>query len=336
MNNLERNLNLEKIAETGLVAGKFYPPHHGHKYLIDTARSKVDRLDVIVLSKEDQYISGELRSEWIKNIHKDVNVIHRPDSLPPMDSERWAEQTLTWLGHTPQVVFSSEDYGEAYAEYMGAQNYLVDRGREVKKVSGTMIRNNPLENLDLLEPVVRGYFVKRICVIGAESTGTTTLSKALAKHYKTLLVPEYGRTYSQVKYAKGDRHWSSDEFEVIAKEQQRQEDEMAKSANKILICDTNAFATEIFHEFYMGSISEKVAKYGEETKADLYIVTDANIPFVQDGLRETDEIRQKMHKRFLDELRNRNLPFILVSGSREERLKEATSAIDFLLEKRPS
>jgi nicotinamide riboside kinase len=110
---------------------------------------------------------------------------------------------------------------------------------------------------------------------------------------------------------------------------------MAKEANKVLICDTNAFATEIWHERYMRKMSPRVAKIGEQAKADLYIVTGDEIPFEQDGTRDGQGIRHWMHERFIDELRNRRLPFIVVNGSREERLREATEAIDTFLVPKP-
>ena len=88
--------------------------------------------------------------------------------------------------------------------------------------------------------------VKRVVIIGSESNGTTTLARALAAHYRTVWVPEYGRTYSE-----GRQHvaqpWRSDEFVHIATEQIRMEDAIARLANKVLICDTDAFATSIWN-----------------------------------------------------------------------------------------
>ncbi len=335
MNNLEMDISQEKIGKTGLVVGKFYPPHNGHDFLINKAASRVENLDVIVIAKPDEIIPGELRAKWVAENHPNANVILRPDTIVSEDSERWADQTVSWLGYAPDIVFSSEDYGDKYAHFMGSKHFSVDRGRTTLPISGTAVRQSPLENLHLLEPNVRAHFVKRVCVLGAESTGTTTLSRALAKHYNTLWVPEYGRKYSEKKYAQGDRVWNSGEFEIIAREQQRQEDDAARLANKVLICDTNAFVTEIFHELYMGNMSEKVAEIGEKAKADLYIVTDVNIPFVQDGLREGGPLRTWMHKRFIDELKNRNFPYIVVEGEHSQRMIEAISMINHLLEPKP-
>jgi HTH-type transcriptional repressor of NAD biosynthesis genes len=336
MSDIEELNEDEKVGKTGLVVGKFYPPHHGHDFLIDTAAKKSEKLDVIVIARPDESIPGELRAKWVAKNHPNANVILRPDTLTLGGSDRWADQTISWLGRAPDVVFSSEDYGQAYARFMGSRHYLVDRARSIVPMSGTKVRNNPLENLEFLEPNVRSYFVKRVCILGAESTGTTTISKALAKHYDTVWVPEFGRDYSEVKLARGEHDWQSWEFELIAREQQAAEDAAAGVANKVLICDTNAFATEIWHERYMGEMSGEVAKIGEASKADLYIVTGDEIPFVQDGLRDGENIRHAMHRRFIDELRNRQLPFVVLRGSKEERLVEAENYIDSMLVARPN
>src|SRR3989344_3768303 len=100
----------------GVVIGKFYPPHRGHKYLIDRARSQCDQLTVIVCWKSTQLISGVERARWIQEIHPDVHVKLLDDErLTDDDSEGWAKNTLDVLGFTPDAVFTSESYGDPYA-----------------------------------------------------------------------------------------------------------------------------------------------------------------------------------------------------------------------------
>lgn len=315
----------------GLVIGKFYPPHKGHKYLIDTAKSQVDQLTVIVCDKKGQTIPGELRAKWIREIHPGVKVMVINDTLDQDDSKAWAENTIKWLGYVPDVVFTSEDYGDLYAKYMGSKHILVDKERKIIPISGTQIRNNPYANWDFIEPCVRAYFSKRICVLGAESTGTTTMAQALAKYYQTVWVPEYGRVYSEAKmYSKYGQEWNTQEFEHIAKEQNRLEDKMAELSNRLVICDTNAFVTSIWHERYMSKHSSKVDRFAKNRKYDLYLVTDVDIPFVQDGTRDGEHIREWMHQRFVAELQKRKLPFVILSGSHEKRLGEAIKSINDL------
>jgi HTH-type transcriptional regulator, transcriptional repressor of NAD biosynthesis genes len=324
--------NREKLIDTALVVGKFYPPHKGHKYLIDTAANQSKHTTIIIFHNDSYKISGELRAEWLREIHPNVEVMLRPDKIPDSnDSVRWAQNCLSYLGFTPQVVFSSEDYGDPFARALGATHIAVDKRRITLPISGTEIRNNPLDNLDFLEPCVRSYFVKRICVLGAESTGTTTMARALADYYKTSWIAEFGRIFSERRMQLTNRPWRESEFAVIANEQERMEEQVARIANKVLICDTNAFATEIWQERYLGKTSYAVGDIGDKSKADLYLLTADDIPFVQDGTRDGEHIRHWMHQRFISELKNRNLPFIILSGKHKDRLKEATNAIDEII-----
>lgn len=318
----------------GLVIGKFYPPHRGHKHLIDTARPHVDRLTAIVCAKPEQVPSGELRAGWLREIHPDVDVRLVDDCLDPDDSQAWAEYTVRSLGYIPDVVFTSEEYGEPYARFLGCRHVLVDLARQSMPVSGTQVRADPLGCWEYLEPPVRAYYAKRVCLVGAESTGKTTLARALAAHYGTVWVPEYGREHSERKLAEdGAYHWNSTEFVLIAENQCRLEEAAARNANKVLICDTDAFATTLWHRRYLGFPSPEVAAVAAAHRPpDLYLLTDVDTPFVQDGTRDGEAIREWMHDAFIEELSAQGRPFRLLSGSYGERFRAAVAWVDALLE----
>ena len=184
---------------------------------------------------------------------------------------------------------------------------------------------------DFIDPPVRAWFAKRVVVVGAESTGTTNLARDLARALKTEWVPEYGREYSERKQAAGDEIWSSQEFLEIAREQTRMEDQAARLANHILICDTNAFATCLWHRRYMGFDYEPLEESAQSCRADLYILTGNEIPFVQDGLRDGEHIRHEMHQWFETALARQHVPWMHICGSAEERLNSAVRAIQELL-----
>lgn len=316
----------------GVVIGKFYPPHHGHKFLIDSASAQVDLLTVLVCDKPGQNPPARLRAEWLQEIHPRAQVRVIDDNLPDDDSKAWAEYTIEVLGYRPDVVFTSEDYGDPYAYYLNCRHVLVDKARKVVTCSGTAIRANPLQYWDFLEPCVRAYYVRRVCVLGAESTGTTTMAQALAEHYHTVWVPEYGREYSEEKLQLGDySHWDSSEFIQIAREQLRREDLAARQANRLLVCDTDALATSVWHQRYMGYFSPEVLALAVDRHYDFYLLTDVDIPFVQDGTRDGEHVRHWMHGVFLNELERLKRPFYVLSGSHEQRLKTAIEAIDQIL-----
>jgi NadR type nicotinamide-nucleotide adenylyltransferase len=252
------------------------------------------------------------------------------DRYDENDSRVWAENTVRWLGRAPDVVFTSEDYGDRYATLMGSEHILVDRPRERVPISGTAVRTDPYANWDFIEPPVRAWFAKRVCVVGAESTGTTTLARSLAELLGTVWVQEYGRDYSEVKVRNNDLQWRTEEFTTIAEEQMRREEQAARQANRVLICDTNTFATMLWHRRYMRSHSQAVEEIARRGKCDLYLLTGDEIPFVQDGLRDGEQIRHEMHRWFEEALAAQPVPWEALRGSHEERLRKAVELITAL------
>jgi len=144
--------------------------------------------------------------------------------------------------------------------------------------------------------------------------------------FRTRWVPEYGREYSKPKDARGEP-WASIEFLHIALTQQALEDAAAREANRLLFCDTDALATAIWHELYLGRFGAPVAGASWSDRYDLIFLTDADFPWVDDGTRTSDAIRLGMQRRFVEELEARDRPFVTLSGSHAERMTTAEGAI---------
>lgn len=320
------------MVRRGLIVGKFYPPHRGHKFLIDSARAKVDELSVIVCRKDGEVPSGEQRAEWLREIHRDVRVLLIDDTYDEQDSRVWAENSVRRIGHRPDVVFTSEEYGDEFARHLGCAHVQVDSARATVNISGTRVRRDPLGCWEYLEPPVRGFYALRVCLVGAESTGKTTLAAALAEHFETVWVPEYGREYSERKLLEeGGFDFRTEEFTRIAARQCEMEDDAARRSNKILICDTDAFATSIWHRRYMNARSKEVeAIVARHRRPDLYLLTDIATPFEQDGTRDGEHVREWMHETFVEELNARGLHYRCVSGAHGERLRQAVGYIEEL------
>ena len=322
-------------ARHGVIVGKFRPPHLGHSFLIRTARSQVDQLIVLVCRHASDTIPAELRAAWLRELHPDVDVRVVDDTFDPDDSHVWAQNTIRWLGYVPDVAFTSESYGERWAELMGCRHVLVDLHRATVPISGSAVLRDPLAVWEYLAPPVRAYFARRVCVVGAESTGSTTLARDLAVHYRTAWVPEYGRFYYEGRmHSPGAAEWDTSEFVRIAREQQRLEDALARHANRVLICDTDALATCLWHERYVGCRSAEVERIADERRYDLYVLTGDEIPFEQDDTRDGEHIRHAMHARFEQVLSERGAPWLLVTGTRAQRLERAVREIDALLSRR--
>ena len=246
-----------KKFDTGLVIGKFLPFHKGHQSLIEFAQKRSKHLIVIVCHAKNYSIPPQLRKKWIesKSPQADVRIFrhaHFLDDDSPDSAQIWADVTVSFLGFPPDTVFTSENYGPPYAAHMGSKHIMFDQARKKTPISATKIRNNPYKHWDMINEDVRAYYAKRIVVLGAESTGTTTLTKDLASHYQTAYVPEYGRFYYEGRQPSTNQDWNTDEFVHIAKQQNQMEDYLAKKANKLLICDTDSFTTSVWHQRYVG------------------------------------------------------------------------------------
>lgn len=323
--------------KTGLVIGKFYPPHHGHRYLLEEARKKVDRLYVLVCAHRDQEIPGVTRLQWLHELHPDCEIRLVDDTLPEEHSA-WATFVRAYFGFTPDVVFTSEDYGTPFAEALGAEHVMVDRIRARVPVSGTKVRAHPIDWWDFIDPPVRSWYIPRVVLIGAESTGKSTLAAHLARTFGTTWVQEFAREYCEVnmKFAGqqsvGDSTgWSPEEFDIIATIQQANENRFAREANRLLICDTNAFVTGTWYERYYGKRSPTVDAIGRNDKVDLYLLCQPDIPFEQDGTRDGERARAWMHDRFVEQLKESNVHFEEISGDWARRNEEAVLAVQRLL-----
>lgn len=317
----------------GLVLGKFYPLHAGHQALIRTASRSCDRVTVQVLASSVESIPLDVRADWLRVEHPEVDVVAAMDEAEvDFDSPTaWDEHMRlinSLLDEPVDATFTSDVYGSELARRLGAQWVQVDPGRAATPVSGTSVRADLAGHWWALPPSVRSWFAKRVVVVGAESTGTTTLARALADYFKTLWVPEFGREWSELRPSGLEAPWHSAEFDLIALEQSRREDEAARRAPApLVIGDTDALATTIWHERYMGGPSATVQLLAKSRMPDLYVLTGHEIPFVQDGMRDGEHLRPWMTRRFREVLEAGSTPWIEVSGTEAQRLERAVRAV---------
>ncbi len=203
----------------GIVIGKFLPYHRGHGALVAAAQEGCDDVAVIVCDSPHYEITLERRMRWTRESAPDVTVLTIDGDelgLADTDSVGWARATIELLGGKPDVVFSSEHYGPRYAELMKSGHVMVDLERRRTRTSGTEIRWDLLANLGQLEPHVRADLVPRICVLGAESTGKSTLCADLAERLGVDFVPEFGRFYTEAMPNPPRYTWTPRDFDLIA------------------------------------------------------------------------------------------------------------------------
>ncbi|MGA5494866.1 AAA family ATPase [Streptomyces cinereoruber] len=343
----------------GLVLGKFYPPHAGHHHLVRTALARCERLTVLVCASSAESVPLEDRVAWMREVHPDALVVGAVDDHPVdlHDPDVWEAHMRVFRAAVPErvdAVFTSEPYGEELGRRFGAASVLVDPDRVRFPVSGTAVRADPAGCWDFLEAPVRAALTRRVVVLGAESTGTTTMALALADHYRrrggvwarTRYVPEYGREYSELKLAElraerpgatwPDVVFRSSDFPVIAQRQAELEEEAARDGSPVLFCDTDAFATTIWHERYMGTTSPGTGEVAARGRQHLWLLTDhRGVDFEDDGLRDGEHLRPWMTARFLTQLAHSGRRTVVLTGPHEERLATAVAAVDALLAEGP-
>ena len=173
--------------------------------------------------------------------------------------------------------------------------------------------------------------VKRVCLLGGESTGKTTLARALAAAYGTVWNPEYGRAYTEIG-RDPEAPWTSDEFTTIARIQCWYEDCLAGSARRVLFCDTDAFTTKLFHQVYLDAETEAFDDLVSRSY-DLFLVCGLDVPWRHDGVREFDAQRAWMHERYLERATESGSPWLLLEGPHEARLDRSRVEVDALLER---
>ena len=149
------------LARTGLVIGKFYPPHLGHSYLINVAQQSCTCLTVILCAQQDQTIPPALRKRWLEEMHArlDVRILDQ-STFDDTDPYAWRDACLQILDAPPDLMFTSESYGDEYARLLGARHILVDRERVRVPCSGKQIRANPSRYSQFIAPSVQRYFAE--------------------------------------------------------------------------------------------------------------------------------------------------------------------------------
>ncbi|MNX40413.1 Trifunctional NAD biosynthesis/regulator protein NadR [compost metagenome] len=170
----------------------------------------------------------------------------------------------------------------------------------------------------------------KIALFGPESTGKTTLAKQLADYYETEWVPEFARDYLQEKWEENKHICVADDMMPIAYGQTALENEKLANANKYLFCDTNLMVTKVFSEMYYGFCDPLLNEAALKHEYDLFFLTDIDVPWEKDDIRDTPEGRETVFSVFKQTLIDTKKPFITLSGNKEIRLAKATAIIDEL------
>lgn len=167
--------------------------------------------------------------------------------------------------------------------------------------------------------------VKRIALLGGESSGKSTLAEALAKRLDTLWVPEYGREL----WVKRDGALDFEDLLHIGEVQVIREEKAAARARRFLFCDTTPLVTAFYSEALFGRVDPKLEELAGR-RYDHSLLCAPDFPFVQDGWREDDAFRHRQHDAYRAELIRTGQPFTPIEGPLEQRIEAAIRALDGL------
>lgn len=173
--------------------------------------------------------------------------------------------------------------------------------------------------------------LKKIVIIGPESTGKSTLCSQLANHYQSSWVPEYAREF----LLKNGTDYSFDDLLTIAKGQLVLEEKYFSELNETknsapLFIDTDMYVMKVWCEFVFGKCHPFILEQIVERKYDLYLLCNTDLPWSKDELREYPDLetRDKLYKIYLDMMINQHVPWFEISGTDQERTQKAIWAID--------
>ncbi len=173
--------------------------------------------------------------------------------------------------------------------------------------------------------------MKKIVIIGPESTGKSTLCTQLAAHYNTIWVEEYAREY----LLKNGTDYNFEDLIDIAKGQIALEEKYSKQltlSDSKLFIDTDMHVMKVWCEFVFNKCHHWILNRIAERKYDLYLLCNIDLPWVKDELREYPDLkkRQKLYYHYKDLLVNQHVPWVDISGDYEQRLEKAIKAVDAL------
>ncbi len=166
----------------------------------------------------------------------------------------------------------------------------------------------------------------KIAIIGPESTGKSTLCQALAQHYNTIYVPEYARQYFTKK--KNIDDFSINELETVYVHQVENEKKAMKTANRFLFCDTTLITGKIWCLEAFRKMPPFIANNISKVKYDLYFLSSTDVAWKKDPLRKNPDNREDIFTRNKEELELLNENYRIITGTNEDRLKNAIKHID--------
>ena len=321
----------------GMYGGSFNPLHLGHVNDIILASSMCDKLYlVLAVSKDEKEMDEHIRYKWLMDITKDmenVEVIKIYDNSNNKNETDWEEgkNQVLEVAKSLDVVFAGDDYkGKNIWENLYKDSKIHYFNRDEINISSTEIRKNPYKYFYYLPRSVQKNYVKKVCIIGTESCGKSTLVRNLAKYFNTSYVEEAGRFVCED--AGGIENMTKDDYFKILFRHKEEERKKLELANKVLFIDTDSLITYFYYSLMYKDNEEYDKKFSLIARTisdlndyDLYLFLEPDVPFVKDITRSDGESRTSDNNYLKQILKENNIRYETINGdyvNRYEKSKE--------------
>jgi HTH-type transcriptional repressor of NAD biosynthesis genes len=319
------------------VFGKFLPFHKGHEAMINFALSKCDVLTVLVCCSDNENIPDVVRSAWIRrSFEKEENVEVRtfnylerelPNTSEPSElvSKIWAD-TFKNLFPDYSLVITSEEYGNYVASFMNIQHIAFDIPKQLFPVSATAVRNDVFVNWNFLPDSVKPDFAIKVVLLGTESTGKTTLTEKLSKHFNCSLVLEAARDIIA-----DSNSCSFEDLQLVAAEHAQRIDKTILAHCPLVLIDTDIHTTKSYSRFIFDKELEVSSAIYNSNRAALYLYLNNDVEYLQDGTRLSEAARNLLDRSHRQVLTEHTIDLVEIKGDWDERFEKAVAQINKLV-----
>ncbi len=302
------------------------PPHKGHELAIQAGIEMCKKMYVLVSGIPSDAIHPALRAAWLKKTFPEAVVVWEYDQIDSSNLECDEHGTVlsedfwhAWINHAKgrfgnvDAVFTNDQYGHRLATELNAEWVPTDPNRTLVPISATEIKDNPIDNWKYINQYAKRAFQKRIAVVGPESVGKTTLVNSLGLTFKrSLVVPEYGRTISELKQNK----LTEQDFRVIVRGHQTL---LQHADAPIVFSDSDVYTTKLFADIYLPNHShyliDDIEKASLVENYDLYILLAPTVPWEDDGERIlSEQARWKFYTDLKEHLDNTSKNYVNITS----------------------
>jgi HTH-type transcriptional repressor of NAD biosynthesis genes len=323
---------MRKHIRNGLYVGKFMAYHKGHQNCINRFSYLCDKLNLIICGNtKTDLIPLEIRKNWLERELQSTKFINRnkiklhtliEDNITPYPEglKEWCNVVENLIQEKVDVMFGNEDYVRESAREFGSAYFIPDQARTYINVSSTKIIKNGLKYYDFLADVTKPYFNKKVLLIGAESTGKSTLCRKLSAFFDGKYVGEYGREYEEESirhFNRNCKEWSVNDYNYVAKIQNQQIEElMSKPNNRLVFVDTDALITQLYCQEYIHIGSKVIDEIIKKQKYDLiFFLSHNNTNWVADGIRNLENQRDKISNVILEKMKEFNKEYRIIDNN---------------------